>query len=119
MRKGTSVSSDHERLLVRPRRACHLLDCGPTRLCELIGDGELESFLDGASRKITVESIRRYIANRLAAAKEARPVPEVASPDSTNPSAPCEPIRKITKRRTPRRRRPGQPKKTGNTEVLP
>ncbi len=55
MRKGTSVSSDYERLLVRPRRACHLLDCGTTRLYELIGDGELESFLDGGSRKITVE----------------------------------------------------------------
>jgi hypothetical protein len=53
MTNARSVLSDHERLLVRPRRACHLLDCGPTRLYELIGDGELESFLDGASRKIT------------------------------------------------------------------
>jgi len=118
MRKGTSVSSDHERLLVRPRRACHLLDCGPTRLYELIGDGELESFLDGASRKITVESIRRYIAKHLATATETSPVPEVASADSVGPPAPCEP-RKIIKRRTPRRRRRGQPKKTGNTQVLP
>ena len=39
MRQGISVSSDDQRLLVRPRRACHLLDCGTTRLYELIGDG--------------------------------------------------------------------------------
>jgi hypothetical protein len=61
--------SDSERLLVRPRRACHLLDCGITRLYELLNRGELESFLDGRSRKITVESIQRYIAKRLAAAQ--------------------------------------------------
>jgi hypothetical protein len=118
VRKARSVLSDHERLLVRPRRACHLLDCGTTRLYELIGDGELESFLDGRSRKITVESIRRYIAKHLATATEGSPAPEVSSADSAVPPAACE-SRKIVKRRTPRRRWPGQPKKTGNTEVLP
>jgi len=43
-----------------------MLACGNTRLYELLGTGELESFLDGRSRKITVDSIRRYIAQRLA-----------------------------------------------------
>jgi hypothetical protein len=119
VRKGTNVLSDHERLLVRPRRACHLLDCGTTRLYELIDAGELQSFLDGASRKITVESIRRYIAKHLASATEGSSAPEVASADSAVPPAQREPIRKIIKRRPPRRRRPGQPTKTGNTEVLP
>jgi hypothetical protein len=38
-----------------------LLDCGRTRLYELINAGEVESFLDGASRKITMSSIQRRI----------------------------------------------------------
>jgi len=43
-----------------------MLNCGNTRLYELIGAGELDSFLDGRSRKITVESIQRYIERQLA-----------------------------------------------------
>jgi hypothetical protein len=43
-----------------------MLDCGNTRLYELINAGALKSYLDGRSRKITVESIRGYIARRLA-----------------------------------------------------
>ena len=45
-----------------------MLACGNTRLYELLAAKELESFLDGRSRKITVESIRRYIARQLAPA---------------------------------------------------
>jgi hypothetical protein len=52
-------------LVVKPRTACRMLDCGNTRLYELLGTGELQSFLDGRSRKITVDSIRRYIAQKL------------------------------------------------------
>lgn len=43
-----------------------LLDCGNTRLYELLAAGELQGFKDGTSRKITTESIRAYIARRLA-----------------------------------------------------
>jgi excisionase family DNA binding protein len=57
---------ENERLLARPQRACYLLDCGTTRLYELIANGELESFKDGRSRKIVVASIHRLIAKRLA-----------------------------------------------------
>ena len=57
-----------EPLLVKPRAACSLLGCGNTRLYALLAAGELESFLDGRSRKITVESIQRYIARQLASA---------------------------------------------------
>jgi hypothetical protein len=53
-------------LVVSPRRARHLLDVGNTRLYELLAASELDSFLDGRSRKITVESIHRYISRRLA-----------------------------------------------------
>jgi hypothetical protein len=57
---------DDERLVVSPRLARHMLDCGNTRLYELLNSKALESYLDGRSRKITVDSIRRYIALWLA-----------------------------------------------------
>ena len=59
-------TADGERIVVSPRRACHLLDCGNTRLYELLQAKQLESYLDGRSRRITVDSIRRYVAQRLA-----------------------------------------------------
>ncbi len=52
-------------LLVKPKTAWKMLACGNTRGYELIAAGELESFLDGRSRKITVASIHRYIERRL------------------------------------------------------
>jgi hypothetical protein len=53
-----------ERLVVSPRRARRMLDTGNTRLYELLNAGELESYLDGRSRKIIVESIHRYVQRR-------------------------------------------------------
>jgi excisionase family DNA binding protein len=58
-------------LVVKPKVAWKLLACSNTRGYELIASGELESFRDGRSRKITVESIHRLIARRLAAEREA------------------------------------------------
>jgi len=55
-----------EPLVVKPREARQLLAVGNTYLYELISAGELDSFRDGRSRKITIESIHRYIARRLA-----------------------------------------------------
>jgi hypothetical protein len=52
-------------LLVKPRAAWKMLACGNTRGYELLAAGELESFLDGRSRKITVASIHRYIEKHL------------------------------------------------------
>src|SRR5271169_6625081 len=54
-------------LVVKPRAAWKMLACGNTRGYALLNAGELESFLDGRSRKITVESIHRFIARKLAA----------------------------------------------------
>lgn len=62
--QSTAISDD-ELLVVSPRRARRMLDCGNTRLYELIAARELESFKDGRSRKITVASIKAYIARRL------------------------------------------------------
>jgi hypothetical protein len=44
-------------LVVSPRQAMQLLSCGKTRLFELLAAGELESYLDGKSRKIVTDSI--------------------------------------------------------------
>jgi excisionase family DNA binding protein len=52
-------------LVVKPKEACRMLACSNTRLYELLSMGELQSFRDGRSRKITVLSIREYIAKRL------------------------------------------------------
>ena len=62
---STDLGQD-EPLVVSPRRARHLLDCGNTRFYELLAAGELESFKDGKSRKVTMASIRAYVARRLA-----------------------------------------------------
>lgn len=66
------MATDHpcvtEPLLVRPAMAWRMLGCGNTFGYALVKRGELESFLDGRARKITVASIRAYIARKLAAA---------------------------------------------------
>ncbi len=61
--------NDPAPLVVKPKAAWKMLACSNTRGYELLAAGELDSFLDGRSRKITVESIHRLIARRLAAAK--------------------------------------------------
>jgi hypothetical protein len=53
-------------MVVKPRGAGQLLSCSLKRVYELINAGELESFLDGGSRKITTASIAAYVARRLA-----------------------------------------------------
>ncbi len=58
--------SDLDPFVVSPKTAWKLLACGNTRGYELLAAGELDSFLDGRSRKITVDLIQRYIARRLA-----------------------------------------------------
>jgi len=61
----TDLSDWEGALVVKPRVAWKMLACSNTRGYELLNAGELDSFLDGRSRKITVESIRRYIARHL------------------------------------------------------
>jgi hypothetical protein len=49
-------------LVVRPRGARKMLNCGNERLYQLLNSRELDSFRDGRARLITVASIHRYIA---------------------------------------------------------
>jgi hypothetical protein len=65
-RESSDSGGQIEPLLVKPKTAWKLLGCGNTRGYELLAAGELESFLDGSSRKITTASIRRYIERQLA-----------------------------------------------------
>jgi hypothetical protein len=66
--QSTGLSHD-EALVVSPRRARQMLDCGNTRLYELISARELETFKNGKSRKITIASIKSYIARRIEASR--------------------------------------------------
>jgi hypothetical protein len=68
MSDGDAIRSpvpEIEPLLVKPKVAWKLLSCGNTKGYELLAAGDLESFLDGNSRKITMASIRHYIERRL------------------------------------------------------
>jgi excisionase family DNA binding protein len=77
---GRAIRDNLEPLAVSPRRACQLLDVGNTRLYQLISDGELDTYLDGRSRKITVASIHRRIARLLATAGATAADTEAALP---------------------------------------
>jgi hypothetical protein len=54
-------------LVVKPRTACIMLSCSHKRLYQLLSEGQLESFLNGRSRLITIASINLLIARGLAA----------------------------------------------------
>jgi hypothetical protein len=60
----SSTNTEPLALAVKPKQAWAMLGCGATRGYELLAAGELDSFRDGRSRKITVKSIRLYISRR-------------------------------------------------------
>jgi excisionase family DNA binding protein len=68
---GRASGADLDPLAVSPRQACRLLNVGNTYLYELINNDELESYLEGRARKITMRSIRTRQERQLAAAREA------------------------------------------------
>jgi len=65
--QSTGLGDGERKRAVSPRTACNMLDVGMTRLYELIAAGEVDSYLDGRARKITVVSIDRRIARLLTA----------------------------------------------------
>jgi hypothetical protein len=67
MSDRSSAASDLvEPLVVKPKVAWKMLACSNTRGYELLAAGELESYKEGRSRKITVASIKALVARRLA-----------------------------------------------------
>jgi hypothetical protein len=59
-----------EPIVVSPAKACQMLDCGMTRMYALLAADELQSYLDGRSRKIIVRTIHAYVERRLAATEQ-------------------------------------------------
>jgi excisionase family DNA binding protein len=57
---------DLDPLVVKPKVAWKMLACSNTKGYELLAAGELESYREGRSRKITVASIKALVARRLA-----------------------------------------------------
>jgi hypothetical protein len=60
-------------LVVKPRTACLMLACSHKRLYQMLNDRQLESFLNGRSRLITIASIRDLIARGLAESAASKP----------------------------------------------
>ena len=71
---GRASGDDLKPLAVSPREACRLLNVGNTYLYKLLNNGELESYWEGKSRKITTQSIRARHERQLAAAHGAEAV---------------------------------------------
>jgi hypothetical protein len=57
-----------EPIAIAPKEVERLLDYGTTKVAKLIRLGELQSFVDGGSRRVLTSSIAAYVARRLAAA---------------------------------------------------
>lgn len=53
-----------EKLLLRPAEAAEVLGIGRSKLYELISTGALPSIRVGHSRRIPIESLRRWIAEQ-------------------------------------------------------
>src|SRR5690242_1103817 len=59
------AATDHvEPLAIKASKACEILDCSTVHLWKLMSEGELEHFLDGRFRKVTMASLKAYIARR-------------------------------------------------------
>jgi excisionase family DNA binding protein len=67
----SSRLGDEGKLVVSPKRAADLLDIGITTLYQLIASGEIDSYKEGKSRKITVCSIRARVDRQLARSRAA------------------------------------------------
>jgi hypothetical protein len=108
-----TAPDDIQPLLVRPRKAWRILDCGNTRGYELLAKRELDSFVDGRARWITMDSIRRYIERRLAQSGVSSAVP------LSRPLVAPE-LRKQTRRRPPgaKRANAAHPRNGAHTGVV-
>jgi excisionase family DNA binding protein len=64
---SSAVSTFDAPLVASPKQAMRAIQVSRKKLYELINTGELESYTEGKSRRITVKSINDYIERRLAA----------------------------------------------------
>jgi hypothetical protein len=80
IRPEVNGRADLEPLGVSPRETARLLNIGQTRVWALIGSGELESYKEGRSRKVTMRSIRARHERQLAVAPGTDLTTEAAQP---------------------------------------
>jgi excisionase family DNA binding protein len=66
MSHATPIALDAP-FVASPNQAMRVIQVSRKKLYELINTGELESYTEGKSRRITVRSINEYIERRLAA----------------------------------------------------
>jgi hypothetical protein len=78
-----------------------MLACGNTRLYELLNAGELESILDGRSRKIIAKSIFAYIEKRLQSTDDAQRLARNQTECATAASLAARKHRKLRRLRRP------------------
>ena len=76
---GRASGDDLEPLAVSPRPACRLLNIGNTYLYGLINNDELETYLEGGARKITMRSIRARQERQLAVSGSLSPASMIMS----------------------------------------
>ena len=69
--RKAALGGDIEPLVVKPKVAWRLLGCSNTYGYELLAAGELESYKDGKSRKITMASIKARVARQIETASGA------------------------------------------------
>jgi hypothetical protein len=50
------------------KAGCRIINCGTTKMFELIKTGEIESYKDGKTRQLVVASLHDYVARRRAEA---------------------------------------------------
>jgi hypothetical protein len=70
--------STFEPLVVSTKNAQEIMGIKASKLWDLIKSGEIESYLDGSRRMITMASIRAYITRQLERAQDVRrtvPIP--------------------------------------------
>jgi hypothetical protein len=67
MSDNLEVLDGDQPLVVSPKKAAFLLDCGLDAIYDLMHSGELISYLEGSKRKIVMASIDALIAKRIAA----------------------------------------------------
>jgi excisionase family DNA binding protein len=60
---------DERALVTSVEGACILLDEGKDGIYDLVRSGELESYLDGKRRRITMASIRKRVERKVAAGR--------------------------------------------------
>ena len=65
MQPITPYKSVLDPLAVSVDGACSALNCGKDVVYQLINSGEIDSFILGRAHRITVESVRNYIARRV------------------------------------------------------